>query len=150
METPGGISTRLFSELGVASGHAPVVSRDSASALHYMLQPTMSAMEPDLDCGNGHSQEVGDLRRSEGVGFVQQNYSAVFIRQEIQTPLNACAGFFPLRNVEWRRKLRNRRLKAMFAFFAVQGNQWLALSQAVEAHVCGDAVQPAPNGIWIA
>jgi hypothetical protein len=102
----------MFSVLGMASGRALLVSRDDATALHYLLQPTPSAMEPDFDRGDGHSQEVGDLRCGEGMGFVQQDYGPVLIGQEIQTPLNACAGLSPLRDVEGRGGLRNRRLYA--------------------------------------
>lgn len=134
----------------MAGGHSAVVVRNGASALHHLLQLTARAMEPDLDRGDGHSQESGDLRGGEGVGFVQQNYGAVLIGQKIQTPLNACAGFFPLRNVEGRGRLRNRRLNAILAFFTVEGKKRLALAQVIEAHVCGDAVQPAANGFWIA
>jgi hypothetical protein len=107
-------------------------------------------MESDLDGGESHSQEVGDFGSGKGVGLVQQNYSAVLIGQKIQTPLNACAGLFPLRNVEGRGSRRNRQLKAIFPFLTVEGNQRLALAQAIEAHVCGDAVQPSANGLWIA
>ena len=55
----------LLSVLGMASGRAPLVSRDDASALHHLLQPTPGAMESDLDRGDGHSQEVGDLLTQE-------------------------------------------------------------------------------------
>ena len=57
-------------------------------------------MESDLDRRASHSQEVGDFGSRKGVGFVQQNHSAVLVGQEIQTPLDACAGLFPLRNIE--------------------------------------------------
>ena len=89
----------------MASGRAPLISRDGTSALHYLLQPKASAMKTDLDRRDGHPQEVGYLRRGERVGFVQQDYGAVLIGQKIQTPLNACAGLFPVRNVEGRRGL---------------------------------------------
>ena len=134
----------------MAGGYSAVVIRNGASALHYLLQPTTSAMESDLDRGDGHSQEAGDLRRSERVGFVQQNYGAVLVGQKIQTSLNACTGFLPLRNLERRGSIRNRRLGTILGFFIVEGNKRLALAQTIEAHVCSDAVQPAANGLWIA
>ena len=72
--------------------------------------PTASAMESDLDRGDSHSQEVSDLRRGEGVGSVQQDYDAVLIGQEIETPMNACTGLSPFRDVERRGGLRNWQL----------------------------------------
>lgn len=60
----------------MASGRAQRVVRDGASALHHLLQPAASPMESDLDRGEGHSQKVGDFGSGQGVGFVQQNYSA--------------------------------------------------------------------------
>ncbi len=50
----------------MAGGHSAVVVRNGASAFHHLLQLMASAMESDLDRGDGHSQEVGDLRRGEG------------------------------------------------------------------------------------
>jgi hypothetical protein len=81
---------------------------------------------------------------------VQQNYGAILIGKEVQTPLNAGACFLPLRKFERRGRLRNGRLNAILTFFTVEGNKRFTLAQAVEAHMCGDAVQPAANGFWIA
>ncbi len=134
----------------MAGWYSAVVIRNGASALHHLLQPPASAVESDLNRGDGHSQEAGDLRRGKRVGFVQQNYGAVLIGQEIQTPLDARAGFLPLGNVERRGRLRNWRLYGTLFLFTVEGNKRLALAQTIEACVCSDAVQPAANGLWIA
>ena len=129
----------------MASGRAQLVVRDGASAFHHLLQPTASAMETDLDGGESHSQEVGDFGSGKGVGLVQQNYSAVLIGQKIQTPLNACAGLFPLRNVEGRGSRRNRQLKAIFPFLTVEGNQRLGASdRGTRVWRCGTASRERP------
>jgi hypothetical protein len=136
--------------LGTAGGHSAAVVRNGASTLHNLLQLAASSMEPDLDRGEGQAQKLRDLRSGKGVGFVQQNYGAVLVGQEIQTALNACACFLSLRDLEGRGRLRNEWRNAILAFLVVEGNKRLALAQTVEAHVCGDAVQPAANGFWIA
>lgn len=140
----------LFWRFGMAGGHSAFVVRNGTAALHYLLQLAASTMQPDLDRGEGHSQEIGDLRSSQGVGFVEQNYGAVFVWEKVQTALNACACFFPLRNFKGRGRLRDRRLNAIVDFFSVEGNQRLALAQPIEANVRGDAVEPATNGFGIA
>jgi len=100
--------------------HSTVVVRNRASTLHNLLQHAASSMEPDLNRGEGQSQKIGDLRRSLGVGPVQQSYGAVLIGQEIQTSLHACACSLPIRNLERRGRFRNGRLNAKLALVIVQ------------------------------
>jgi len=104
----------------MAGGHSAVAVRNGASSLHNLLQHAASSMQPDLDRGEGQSQKIGDLRRGQGVGLVQQNYGAVLIGQEIQTSLHASACFLPLRNLEGRGRFRNGRRIAKLALVIVQ------------------------------
>jgi len=84
----------------VAGRNTLTIVGDGTASIHDLLEFFASAVETDLDGEKAHSQEVRDLGRGEPMGLVQQDDSAIVIRQEVEASLDARAGFFPLDNLK--------------------------------------------------
>ena len=79
-------------------------------------------MKANLDGSHAFSQEACDLWGGKGMSFMQQNDSAVAVREKIQTALHAGAGLLALANLQRRWCLCSHRSNSSLAFLPLYWN----------------------------